>query len=176
MRDAARQPWDRLPAEPAKWFERFERYRLLPPATRSVAAVYHQETGTNRHKPVRPNSWWRDRSRHWHWRERAEAWDASQREQRRVQDEAAYRAALDKHRDNALKLSQVALNNAVRLLAKMDARLQALEVNDITPALLSGYLRAAAAVAEAALNGEAQALAVDQLVRQLDGNSDLTTE
>ena len=64
----------------------------------------------------------------------------------------------------------------MRLLAKTAARLQALEVNDITPALLSGYLRAAAAVAEAALNGEAQALAVDQLVRQLDENSDLTTE
>lgn len=66
-------PWDRQEGEPAKWFNRFERYRLLG-VKRTVEAVYRDETGQTGTSTGR----WRDESSRWRWRERAEAWDTHQ--------------------------------------------------------------------------------------------------
>lgn len=160
-----REPWLRQPGEPSRWYARFERFRLMGPG-RSLLAIYNEEREKARKSATIPASW-RDAADKWQWRARAEAWDAAEQERRRAAEEQAYREALDAHRDNALKLSRVALNNAVRLLQKTDQRLAAMNADEIPVKALPAYLRAAAAVAEAALNGEAQALSVDQLLRQL---------
>lgn len=69
--------WEKQEGEPAIWFRRFERYRLMFPR-RSVAAVYHEEhPQTNPDKPrQKPGHDWYDIANRWHWQERAEAWDA----------------------------------------------------------------------------------------------------
>jgi DNA repair ATPase RecN len=133
--------------------------------------VYNAEREKARKGATIPSAW-NDAAERWQWRARAEAWDMAELERRRAEEEELYRKGLDRHRDNALKLSQVALNNAVRVLQATDKKLATIDPEDITPAMIPAYLRAAAAVAEAALNGEAQALTVDQLVRALSGESD----
>lgn len=165
--------WDRQPDEPARWFDRFERYRLMGPG-RSVLAIVHQEQdqkGLKRTNNIAGA--WRVAVDEWRWQERAEAWDLHRINQRRAEDEAAYRRQIEKHRDNALKIGQVAMNNAIRLLSHIDKRLSVLtdkEVEALPLTMIPSYLRAAAAVAESALNGEAQALAVDELLRGLDAS------
>ncbi len=92
-------PWERLPGEPWRWFNRFEQYRLMGP-TRSVLRVYRAERAAR--APIKPSQAlssplkpsgaqpqtqpipvpaavppvWRRAAVHWRWRERAEAWDA----------------------------------------------------------------------------------------------------
>lgn len=160
-------PWDRQPAEPTDWFSRFEAYRLAGPG-RTLSAVYDAAQKSPK-KPGQVSGAWKDAAEKWRWHERAEAWDMHLIERRRADDEIAYRKQLERHRDNALKLGQVSLNNAVRILALLDTRLQGMEAKDIPLKQIAGLARAAAFVAEAALNGEAQALAVDELLRELDG-------
>lgn len=167
------QLWDRQEDEPMRWYERFERFRLAGPQ-RSLLGTYKgegAEKGREGQNQKTPRTW-NEAAEQWQWRVRAEAWDMAELERRRDDEEARYRESLDRHRDNALKLSQVALANAVRVLQATDKRLASLNPDDITPAMIPALMRAAAAVAEAALNGEAQALTVDQLVRALHGESD----
>lgn len=165
--------WDRQPGEPSLWFDRFERYRLMG-SGRTMLGCYHQEQDKNGQERTNniPGSW-RTAIETWRWRERVEAWDTHRANQLRAEDEKLYRDQLKRHRDNALKIGQVSMNNAVRLLAHIDTRLGGLteaEVKALPLTLIPSYLRAAAAVAESALNGEAQALAVDELLRGLDAS------
>lgn len=161
-------PWDRQPDEPTLWFSRFEAYRLAGPG-RTFEATY-REDGKGQKKAAEITGAWRKAAEKYQWRERAAAWDMAQIERRRADDEEAYRRRLQQHQDNAIKLGQVTLNNAIRVLALIDKRLATLDAEEIPQKLIPGYLRAAAAVAEAALNGEAQALAVDELLRALDND------
>lgn len=71
------QPWEKQEGEPALWFRRFERYRLMFPR-RSVCALYHEEhPKKNQEKPrTNPGPEWYEAAKHWRWEERAEAWDA----------------------------------------------------------------------------------------------------
>lgn len=67
------EPWDRQDGEPARWFDRFERYRKLGPR-RTFEGAFREDTGGNGRANGR---WWAEAAR-WRWKERAEAWDAEQ--------------------------------------------------------------------------------------------------
>ncbi len=68
--------WERMENEPTKWYNRFERYRLMG-SNRSVLATYHAESANNgngRQKGLTPGSWSINADK-WNWKARAEAWD-----------------------------------------------------------------------------------------------------
>ena len=91
MNEPAQPPWERLADEPAKWFARFDTYRLLGP-DRTVEQVFRNITGQRGTSSAN----WRVYAVKWRWRERAEAWDASERpnvEKQRLEEVAAARAA-----------------------------------------------------------------------------------
>lgn len=161
--------WARREGEPILWYNRFERYRLMG-AARSLLGAYREDKrgqkGTMKNVPTS----WRNASEKWEWRNRVEAWDLSVLDEERKKREADYRAEIERHRRTTQLLAQSALNNAVNILKKTNDRLATMTASEIQPAMIPGYLRAAAAVAEAALNSEAQALAVEQILRSLDGD------
>jgi hypothetical protein len=105
-------PWDRQVGEPARWFHRFEKYRLAGPE-RTLLGVFHQEfaakngetqSGEKREKKCKrpsrvqrmPGSWPTAASR-WRWKERAEAWDAEQVRRDRAAIQEARNAAVKRH-------------------------------------------------------------------------------
>lgn len=71
------QPWLQQEGEPALWFRRFDRYRLMWPV-RKIASVFQAEqTEKNREKPrTIPTGDWYEMANEWRWEERAAAWDA----------------------------------------------------------------------------------------------------
>lgn len=66
------KPWDQLPGEPNRWYERFQVFLGLGP-TRTVAAAARACARSR-------DSHWGDQARIWHWRERAVGWDVYQRD------------------------------------------------------------------------------------------------
>lgn len=81
----AREPWDQLPEENDKWYQRFEQYRLMGPG-RSLAGAYNlcrvlepEITG------MTPGVNWRDKMGQFKWIERARAWDEIERERFRTE-------------------------------------------------------------------------------------------
>lgn len=70
-----RNPWDRQPEEPDRWFGVFEQFRLAGPK-RSLLAIYNAERTAKGRTPAVavPGSWSRNRAK-WDWDDRAKAWD-----------------------------------------------------------------------------------------------------
>jgi AAA+ ATPase superfamily predicted ATPase len=74
--------WDRLLEEPNRWYQRFERLRLIGP-NRSILALYLEEWIARQekagksiaNKPKCPPGAWSKAAKEWHWQERWEAWD-----------------------------------------------------------------------------------------------------
>lgn len=93
-----RKPWDRQIKEPSKWFERFERFRMLGPK-RSLRATYNGERADNGdgEKPTVASSWTKN-SKKWRWIERADAWDREQVRLNRKRFEEDRLAARDERR------------------------------------------------------------------------------
>lgn len=171
------QAWEQRPEEPTPWFQRFEAYRLAGPG-RSVLAVYRQErekAGKGGKVLSVPGAWDAAAAKY-QWRDRVEAWDQHIIEKQRQAAEDYYRQQLERHKDNSLKLANTSLGLAVRTLQRLDERLKNLTAEEIPLKSIPTFLRAAAAVAEAALNAEAQALTVDHLLRELDHGSDNDAE
>lgn len=78
--DEERKPWDRMmeQGESAKWFSRFDRFRLMKPWERSIAAVFHEENSKKLEKTRKnqePDGTWYKFAQRWKWEERAAAWD-----------------------------------------------------------------------------------------------------
>lgn len=71
--------WDRQEGEPLRWYQRFEKYRLMEPL-HSIPKVFQEEqTLKNPEKPrMKPDKDWYAIAKQWRWEERAAAWDASQ--------------------------------------------------------------------------------------------------
>lgn len=85
--------WEQQRDEPNEWFDRFERYRLLG-VSRSIEQVYKDEQQSARKRgSARPNSSWYEAAKRWAWQRRAEAFDAFEREQAKVEHEEAKRRA-----------------------------------------------------------------------------------
>jgi len=88
------QPWSRQVNEPARWYARFETYRLLGP-TRTLeeafrVAVANAGLTDERYggSSPRPGQAWYNAARKWQWQERAEAWDEVERARLRASEEA----------------------------------------------------------------------------------------
>lgn len=71
------RPWERQEDEPARWFRRFEAFRLLG-VSRTIEAVFRAESTAKGSKGKhRPSRHWYGAAQEWSWLERAQAWDAS---------------------------------------------------------------------------------------------------
>lgn len=67
--------WERLEGEPNRWWQRFERFRVVGP-DRSILAVFNEwRLAKSRNVSRSAPKTWRERALEWQWRERAEAWD-----------------------------------------------------------------------------------------------------
>jgi hypothetical protein len=78
------ESWEQQPGEPARWYARFERFRLAGPSRSLLGAVNGERQQGNK-RPTRsvPQAWAKA-AQQWRWRERAEAWDIHQRRQARA--------------------------------------------------------------------------------------------
>lgn len=74
--EQAIEAWGRQEGEPMRWFQRFDKFRLMVPV-RSIAAVFNEE---NQRKPEKtrgnPGREWYEAAKQWQWEKRAAAWDA----------------------------------------------------------------------------------------------------
>lgn len=86
--DPSTPVWQRQTGENARWFGRFEAYRLMGPS-RSLRGCYQQvwvkERGAKgrkgAHPPATVPTSWRDASERFRWEERSSAWDSHQQHQ-----------------------------------------------------------------------------------------------
>jgi hypothetical protein len=76
--------WEQRPGEPAKWFERFTRLRLMPASQRSYDAAYRAELadgeakvskGKQKSTSLRAGRHWYENAQKWEWETRLAAWD-----------------------------------------------------------------------------------------------------
>lgn len=75
MHVADKHIWERKEGEPNRWFQWFERYRLLGP-NRSLLACFNQwRVEKCREVSTRAPGSWRTKAEEWDWQKRAEAWD-----------------------------------------------------------------------------------------------------
>jgi len=102
-----------LPDEPANWYDRFTRFRLLGPS-RTIVTLWRNEKGENGNKI--PNARWYSTSSEWRWQERAEAWDRV--EQPRIQ--AARLAQMEEARARHLEVHLLQQSKAREALEKLD--------------------------------------------------------
>lgn len=112
--DQALTPWERRPEEPNKWFDRFERFKLLGSARSLFAAYTADRARRGRETSARtgvPLSW-RYAADHWEWKDRAEAWDEAQRQEQSTE----WRRRRDELREQEWKMSQDLLDKARQML------------------------------------------------------------
>jgi len=88
------QPWERLPEENNRWFQRFEAFRLMGP-TRSLGSAYAAErAGKGLEESGDAPGSWRKAAKAYCWHQRAEAWDKHLTEQREAEIEARWQAEI----------------------------------------------------------------------------------
>lgn len=101
------------------------------------------------------------------WRDRVADYDAYRERIARQQLEKEELQELEEFRKRQKKLSSIATQSVIALLTKTNERLNNIVSSDIPVTSLPAFFRAAAAVAEAAANSEAAALAVEELLRSV---------
>jgi hypothetical protein len=109
------EPWDQQKGEPARWFDRFERFRRMGPQ-RNLYQCYVAEC-RDRHKrvaQVTPGAW-REMAVSWRWRERAEQWDAAEFERARREEQQELRKRRKEHIAQALKLQDLGVQGTRHL-------------------------------------------------------------
>lgn len=165
--------WDRQPEETAKAYAAFCAFRDMG-RERAVDGAYQRleegrgKTGVPRKAPSHWWEWYGDYS----WKTRAEAYDGHLEQEARKQREADHLKGLQDYRDRQQKLAAANIEASINLLRKANARLASLDPSQIDVKDLPAFFRAAAAVAETSTNSEANALAVEELLKALDGSSD----
>jgi hypothetical protein len=159
MTDPAPPLWEPLPGEPARWYGRFERFRLAGPA-RSLLATFNAEHAERRGTKRRcvPGAWVQA-ARRWRWRERAEAWDDHQRRQARAA-----------HAANIQEMNERHAREARGLQAKALERLRALRPEELQPAHVLRYLAEAAKLERTAL-GEPEEVRPPEPAAAPDGDA-----
>jgi hypothetical protein len=84
------QPWDRLPNETNRWYQRFSAFRLAGP-TRSINGLYNQErVAKGLERAQSASGKWREMASSNRWVERAEAWDTYLSERAEAEYEARW--------------------------------------------------------------------------------------
>jgi hypothetical protein len=149
------------------WYARFEAFRLAGPQ-RSLIDIYHTERANAGKRAAQkvPGSW-TETAKKWNWYERVEAWDVYQLGQQRAAAEQAYRQALEEHQQRARTFSEQAHEASTRMLALLSQRLAAMPVEDLAPAGLASWARAAAHVGAASVEARSEVLTVDNLLALL---------
>jgi hypothetical protein len=164
-------PWEQMPEESGKAYAAFCAYRDMG-RQRSLTKAYRQHSGHTTATAVSGSyaSW----SITYEWLRRAEAYDAYLERLARQEREEAYVQDLEGFRARQKQLAAAATSVASLLLLLVGEKLKNMkEKKEIIPAtLLPSYARAAAAVAAAATNSEAQALAVEELLKLLNDGID----
>lgn len=105
-------PWDRMPNEPAIWFDRFDKYyRPLGPGRSLSEAYYIYYEEQHGERPERPGfaPAWGVQAKEWNWLERAEAWDAEIRRERLEQEKQTIREMTDRHVRQSIAVSKLAM-------------------------------------------------------------------
>jgi hypothetical protein len=153
-------PWEMQEGESAQAFEAFAIYRDMR-ADRSLSRV-GQKLGKSGGLIER---WSSENS----WQERVLAYDQYLDRREREEREKAHLVAIADYRDRQRKLSASATEAAILLLQKANARMRDLgESEEIPIASLPAFVRGAVAAAQVASSAEAEALGIDDLLRELD--------
>jgi hypothetical protein len=84
-----RKPWEQMENEPNRWFQRFERFRLMGPGRSIEGAWKAEESGGKR-----PGKAWYKYSSIFRWNARAGAWDKHVTEQAEAEAEARWKALI----------------------------------------------------------------------------------
>lgn len=187
--------FERLPDEGSRAFAAFCVYRDLGPA-RSLDKAYRkhsQDTGSAA-TGTRASGRWEQWAQDHQWRERAAAYDAERERRQREQAEADHWRELELYRQRQRQLAITSTNASIQLMQlasrKLERLFERLNLPDLTSTdavkrkqaqaaldaalsvigtdKLPGWYRAAAALAEAGTNAEAQAIGVTELMRTLD--------
>jgi hypothetical protein len=158
--------WDRQDEETQKSYDAFCVYRDLKP--RSLQSAYRKGSGKEQAKQASGCwlSWYDEHD----WKRRAEAYDAHLELLSRQRREADHLQELDAYRNRQKQLAAATIHASITLLQKSSERLKDLKPEEIETKMLPAFFRAAAAVAETATNSEAQALAVEELLRALNAS------
>ncbi len=163
--------WDRQTGEGAKAYASFCIYRDMG-RNRSIDASYRAEKGhsegSKRKAPRRWLTWSSANS----WIERAQQYDLYLELLARQERETKHLRDLEQYRERQRKVAAATTDAALKLLHKASERLESISQRDIPPGALPAFFRAAAAVAEAGAGSEAQALAMDELLRLLSPDND----
>ena len=80
--DTPPKPYDQLPGEPDRWYERFRQYCDLGPS-RVLNRCYRQTLGETSDPNTNAPGSWKRKAREFDWLERAAAWDADRRQRNR---------------------------------------------------------------------------------------------
>jgi hypothetical protein len=68
-------PWERLPNETNRWYQRFEAFRLLGPERSLLGAVNRERVKKSQKESNSLPGSWRAAAKTYRWKKRAEAWD-----------------------------------------------------------------------------------------------------
>ncbi|HEU0298874.1 MAG TPA: hypothetical protein VFR37_05450 [Longimicrobium sp.] len=187
----AASAWDRLQGETSRAFAAFEVYRELGPTRSMSAAVaaYRAKYGKapkGREKSRRREqggnggetgarkipSHWEVWAAQYTWRDRAAKWDAAQVLEERRRAEDAHKAKVDAYLNRQQRLAAAATEATIGMLGMINRTLKQMTSREemMLPAKqLPQFVRAAAAISETTTNAEAQAIGVEQLLRDLEG-------
>lgn len=170
------EPWERQPGETQRAYAAFGVYRDMG-SSRSLTSAHRALRGQEGGKTGarKAPSYWQAWSARYAWQERVALYDAHRDRKAREGREAEHLKELDEFRKQEKQLASATIQSAIALLGKANARLQEIKPGDIPVAALPSVYRAAAAVAEAASNSKAQALAVEELIEALNVRERLST-
>lgn len=160
-------PWDKLPAEPSLWYDRFDRfYRALGPARsikESYRRYYNDKHGIDPDRNSAAPDWYGIADQ-WKWKERAESWDEDVRQEIHLQERDAIKEMTKKQTDAAHAIWLHALDDILKMFeantkvdmgtlfrmfrqaSDMEARLRGLpstipDIYDMSPEDLRDYVR-----------------------------------
>lgn len=176
-------PWEIQEGESSKAFEAFQVYLSLAASERSVLAAYNADRQRSGNKPAKQTGGqWTYWSTLFHWQDRARAYDdymvgierQEREKQRRLDAKAREQEHLKKlgdFREQLHRLNAAATEASILLLQKAIHRLNEATDEEIMKMPLGSVaqmLRAASATAATAVDSQAQALAVDEILAGMD--------
>lgn len=152
--------WERQPGETDKSYAAFCTYRDMPMSERSIQAVgrKHKLKNANHH-----GQW----SIKFNWVQRCRAFDSFIDIQARQKRERDHLQNIEKFSERQRLIAAETIQAAIKIMQKANTRLAKLNAEDIHPASLPSYYRAAASLIEAASNSESMALGVEELLSAL---------
>lgn len=176
MADSAKRAiYERLPDETPTAFQAFQHYRDSPPNDRSIVKTYRAVTGIeDAKKPSGRYSQWSKKHR---WLERAKAYDDHLDKIQTGTAEGLQARKITEYRERAEKLAKAANETTIRLLVIANHRLLKIEEKlkadpnakiDIPDKQLPSMLRAIAAISDTAMNAEAEAIGVADLLDRFE--------